>query len=177
MSTKALAATKAAAKKAAKAKAAPAPETPAPAAPTAAEAPAATAPPAAAAPAPVSPFEADITVQPGINPPGENVPAPIAAPAPAPEPVPVAAPAPEPAPVAAPAPEPAPEDTSRFEATLTEAFHALVKEKVGAGLPRPDAVTVARRQIEYDLGGAPAEIKALAKKALDAAVAATRPAK
>jgi hypothetical protein len=35
-------------------------------------------------------------------------------------------------------------------------FHALVKEKMSAGLPREDAVTVARQQIEHD--------KALAEK-------------
>jgi hypothetical protein len=57
-----------------------------------------------------------------------------------------------------------------FKTKIAAAFAALVKAKVGAGLPRKDSAEVARRQVEYDFAGAPDEIKALIKEALDAAV-------
>jgi len=63
------------------------------------------------------------------------------------------------------------EETEAFKTKIAESFHALVKSKTGAGLPRPDAVEVSRRQLEYDFAGAPDEIKALIKEALDAATA------
>jgi hypothetical protein len=68
------------------------------------------------------------------------------------------------------------DENAEFKGKVTDSFTALVKAKTTAGLPRKDAVEVSRRQLEYDFGGAPAEIKALLKEALDAAVAASAPA-
>ena len=47
-----------------------------------------------------------------------------------------------------------------------------MKEKTAAGLPRAQAIEVAVRQLDYDFGGAPAEIRALLKEALNEATAA-----
>jgi len=64
------------------------------------------------------------------------------------------------------------EDGEAFKKKIASSFTELVKEKTAAGLPRAQAIEVAGRQLDYDFGGAPAEIRALLKEALNEATAA-----
>lgn len=91
------------------------------------------------------------------------------APAKAPAPEAPAAPASVPPASVAPAPAdgaPLAEDFTAFKAQVAKSYHALVKAKTLAGLSRPDAVEVTKRQLDYDFAGAPAEIRALVTEAL-----------